>query len=128
MIYKDAQKDYNVVHWTADEADRKAWHTLTSEVNTRSTSGVGVPVMLWNPLAWERAKDLVTVNVQMPLQKPVGGVSVLDAQGKALPMQILSSKPATNSYEMLVEARKCSSRLVTACCASCRGRGQYQPI
>ena len=104
VIYKDAQKDYSVVHWTAEEADRKAWHTLGSEVNTKSAGGVGVPVMLWNPLAWERSKDLVTVNVQMP-QKQVGGVSVLDAQGKALPAQLLSSKPETNSYELLVEAK-----------------------
>jgi len=108
VIYRDAQKDYNVVHWTAEDADRKAWHTVASEVNTRSASGVGVPVMLWNPLAWERSKDLVTVSVQMP-QKTPGGVSVLGAQGKPLPMQILSSKPATNSYEVLVEAKNVPS-------------------
>ncbi len=90
VIYKDAQHDYDVVHWTAEEADRKALHTIGSEVNTKSASG-GVPVMLWNPLGWERSKDLVTVNVQMP-QKAAGGVSVLDAQGKPLPVQLLSSK------------------------------------
>ena len=103
IIYKDAQKDYDVVHWTAEDADRKAFHTISSEVNTKSASGIGVPVMLWNPLAWERPKDLVTVNVQMP-QKPVGGVTVLDALGKPLPMQVLSNNPQTNSYELLVEA------------------------
>ncbi len=108
IIYKDAQKDYDVVHWTAEDADRKAFHTISSEVNTKSASGIGVPVMLWNPLAWERPKDLVTVNVQMP-QKPVGGVTVLDALGKPLPMQVLSDKPQTNSYELLVEAHNVPS-------------------
>ena len=108
VIYKDAQKDYDVVHWTAEEADRRAFHTIMSHVNTKSLSGVGVPVMLWNPLAWERTNDLVTVKVQMP-QKPAGGVSVLDAQGKPLLSQLLSSKPETNSYELLVEARNVPS-------------------
>ena len=104
VIYKDAQRDYDIVHWTAEEADRKALQTITSEVNTKSSSAVGVPVMLWNPLAWERTKDLVTVNVQMP-QKASGGVAVLDAQGKPLPMQVLSDKLETNSYQLLVEAK-----------------------
>ncbi len=104
VIYKDAQRDYDVVHWTAEDADRKAWHTITSEIDTKSATNTGVPVMLWNSLAWVRPKDLVMVDVQMP-QKPVGGVAVLDPQGKPLPMQILSTKPDTNSYQLLVEAK-----------------------
>jgi alpha-mannosidase len=108
VIYKDAQEDYDVVHWTAEEADRRALGTITSHVNTKSPGGVGVPVMLWNPLAWERSRDLVTVKVQMP-QKAVGGVSVLDAQGKPLPSQVLSNQPDTNSYELLVEAKNVPS-------------------
>ena len=108
IIYKDAQHDYDVVHWTAEQADRKALHTIDSEVNTKSANGAGVPVIVWNPLGWERSKDLVTVDAQLP-QPAAGGVSVLDVHGKALPMQVLSKDPATSSYKLLVEAEKVPS-------------------
>ena len=57
--------------------------------------------MVWNPLAWQR-DDLVNLDVQMPGKS--AGVSVLDSRGKALPVQLLSSKAETNSYRLLVKA------------------------
>ena len=108
IIYKDAQHDYDIVHWTAEQADHKALHTIDSEVNTKSASGTSVPVIVWNPLGWERSKDLVTVKVQMP-QPSAGGVSVLNTQGKPLPAQVLSKDSTTNSYKLLVEAENVPS-------------------
>jgi alpha-mannosidase len=100
VIYKDAQQDYNVVHWTANEATASAMRTLSSEINTRTMAGV--PVVVWNPLAWQRT-DLVTFDAQLP-EKPSSGIAVLNAQGKPLPAQVLSSNPDTNSYHFLVKA------------------------
>jgi alpha-mannosidase len=108
IIYKDAQHDYDVVHWTAEEADAKAWHTLTSEMNTRPASPTAVPVVIWNPLGWARKADLVTLNVQMH-GKVSGGISVLDPQGNALPVQILSRRAETNTYQLLIEAKSVPS-------------------
>ena len=101
MIYKDAQHDYDVIRWTTEEASSKAMRTLSAEVNTKVATPGGVPVMVWNPLAWQR-DDLVDLDVQMPGKS--AGVSVLDSRGKALPVQVLSSKPETNSYRLLVKA------------------------
>jgi alpha-mannosidase len=42
--------------------------------------------------------------VQMP-EASKDGIAVLDASGNALPMQIVSNNPSTNSYELLVEAK-----------------------
>jgi alpha-mannosidase len=106
VIYKDAQKDYDVIRWTTNEASANALHTLAARVNTKSAIPGGVPVMVWNPLAWQR-DDLVTLDVQMPAKTAV--VSVLDAGGKALPMQIISSKPETNTFHLLVRAREVPS-------------------
>jgi alpha-mannosidase len=100
VIYKDAQRDYDVVHWTANDATSNALHTLSSEINTRTTSGV--PVVVWNPLAWQRT-DLVTFDVQLP-EQPTGGITVLDSQGKPLLAQVLSAKTETNNYQLLVKA------------------------
>jgi alpha-mannosidase len=100
VIYKDAQRDYDVVHWTAKDATSNALRTLSSEINTGTIAGV--PVVVWNPLAWPRT-DVVTFDVQLP-EKPKSGVTVLDPQGKPVPAQMLSAKTETNNYRLLVKA------------------------
>src|SRR6202046_4426799 len=105
VIYQDAQRDYDDVRWISTNASMGGFHRIASEVKTNA--GPGVPVMVWNPLAWERT-DLVEVTVQMP-EAAKNGIAVLDAKGNALPMQILSNNPATNSYELLVEAKNVPS-------------------
>jgi alpha-mannosidase len=101
VIYKDAQRDYDVVRWTARDATSTALHAISARIDTRAKDGV--PILVVNPLAWTRT-DLVDFNVQLPMA-PKNGVSVLDAQGKALPLQTLSTDSATNTYHLLVEVR-----------------------
>jgi len=100
VIYKDAQQDYDVVHWTANDAFTGATLTLSSEINTRTSAGV--PVVVWNPLAWQRT-DLVSFDVQLP-EKPSNGIAVFDAHGKPLPAQVLSSDPDSNRYRFIAKA------------------------
>ncbi|HZY64225.1 MAG TPA: alpha-mannosidase, partial [Edaphobacter sp.] len=78
IIYKDAQKDYDRVHWSTNEISSKALRTLSARVDTHTVSGV--PVMVFNPLAWQRS-GVVEVNVQMPSAAP-NGVSVMDAHDR----------------------------------------------
>jgi alpha-mannosidase len=101
VIYKDAQRDYDVVHWTANDATSSALRTLSAEIDTRSIPGT--PVLIWNPLAWKRT-DLVTFDVQLPA-KTSSGITVLDAHGKPLVSQVLSSNAPTNTYDLLVQAK-----------------------
>ena len=100
VIYRDAQRDYDDIRWATEEAAAKALRTLNAEVSTKAAAPGGIPVMVWNSLAWQR-EDLVTLDVQMPSR--AAAISVLDARGKALPMQVLSTKPETNSYTLLVK-------------------------
>ena len=102
VIYKDAQRDYDMVRRTTQEERSNALDTIASEVDTRSAVG-GVPVMIVNSLAWNRT-DLVKLDVQMP-DAPKDGVSVLDSRGMALPVQVLSSDATTNTFHLLVEAQ-----------------------
>ncbi len=105
VIYQDASRDYDVVRWTTRDASMRAARRIGAEINTKAAPGV--PVMVWNPLAWERT-DLVEVDVQ--LREPSkNGVSVVDAKGSPLPMQVLSQNAATNSYELLVEPKNVPS-------------------
>ena len=60
VIYKDAQKDYDVVRYSTNEISSGALQTVDERVNT---GGAGIPVVVYNPLGWERSGE-VTAHVQ----------------------------------------------------------------
>jgi alpha-mannosidase len=99
IIYKDAQKDYQDVRWATNEISAKALHTLAERIDTQVPGGV--PVMVFNPLAWERSGN-VKVDVELPTT-PTNGVSVLDAGNHVIPSQILSDNARTGTYTLLID-------------------------
>jgi alpha-mannosidase len=99
VIYRDAQKQFDVVRRETSLISQSSMKTLASYVNT--SDGEGVPVLVWNPLAWKRSGN-VTVDVQMP--KETDTVSVLDDKGTVLPSDVVSSDAKTNSFKLLVRA------------------------
>jgi alpha-mannosidase len=72
IIYKDAQKDYDVVRYSTNEISAAALKTVDERINT---TGKGNPVVIYNPLGWERSGE-VTVHVQ----NGKGGVTATGAQ------------------------------------------------
>ncbi len=72
IIYKDAQKDYDVVRWSTDEIGSRSLATVDERVNT---TGAGVPVVIYNPLGWARSGE---VTVHVPTGK--GAVNATGAQ------------------------------------------------
>ena len=105
IIYKEAQQDYDQVRWATNEISQHAIRTLSASVDTHVTSGV--PVLVFNPLAWQRS-GTVTVNVQ--LREPAThGVTVLDAANHVVPSQILKSDDKTSRYKLLLSVDKVPS-------------------
>jgi alpha-mannosidase len=105
VIYKDAQKQFNVVHWTAKDATHNALADIDSHIDTDAHAGV--PILIWNPLSWNRT-DVVEATVQMPQAEP-NGISVLDAQGRPVLTQILSQDASTHTYHLLLEPKNVPS-------------------
>ena len=105
IIYKEAQKDYDQVHWAADEVSGNALTAITARVDTRVSEGV--PVVVFNSLGWERG-GVAEVSVQMPSANP-GGISLLDARGRVVPSQVVLSDAKTNTYRLLFDARSVPS-------------------
>lgn len=101
VIYKDAQKQFNVVHWTAKDATHNALADIDSHIDTDAHAGV--PILIWNPLSWNRT-DVVEATVQMPQAEP-NGITVLDAQGRPVLTQILSQDASTHTYHLLLEPK-----------------------
>src|SRR6202050_2160270 len=102
VIYQEAQRDYDMVRFTTGEASSAALAQIAARVDTLSPVR-SRPVLVFNPLAWER-QDLVEFSVQMP-QSVKDGVSVLDGEHHWLPVQVISSDAATNTVHLLVEPR-----------------------
>ncbi|HZP03939.1 MAG TPA: glycoside hydrolase family 38 C-terminal domain-containing protein [Terracidiphilus sp.] len=100
VIYRDAQKDFDDVRWETSEISHKALNTLASRVDTKVATGV--PVLVFNPLGWQRS-GRVEVTVQMP--GVTQDVSVLDVHGAVLPSETLSKDAKTNTFHLLVAAR-----------------------
>jgi alpha-mannosidase len=103
VIYKDAQKDFDVVRWETNQVSSNALNTLDARIDT---AGAGVPVMIFNPVAWQRS-GLAMVSVQMP--QAATTVSVIDAANRVLPSEVLSSNPQTHTFKLLVDVKNAPS-------------------
>jgi alpha-mannosidase len=72
VIYRDAQKDYDVVRFSTDKISSGALQTVSERINTR---GEGIPVVVYNPLGWERSGE---VEVKVQLLSPAAPFAVMD--------------------------------------------------
>jgi alpha-mannosidase len=106
VLYRDSQRDYDVVRWSTEETTTAALQAIASRVKTGNTTS-GVPVMVVNPLAWLR-NDLATFDVQMPAVSKLA-LAVLDSKGHAVPFQEISKDASTRTYRLLVEAKNIPS-------------------
>jgi alpha-mannosidase len=95
IIYKEAQKDYDQVRWATDEVSSHSMQTLATLINTE---GKGQPVLVFNPLAWERG-GIGEVAVQMP--QGTDTISLEDEHGIAIPSQVLSRDLPTHTFHLL---------------------------
>src|ERR1051325_2407174 len=101
VIFKEAAKDYEEVRCATDDITSKALETISGEVNTRAAGEV--PVIVFNPLAWNRS-GLVTVDVRMPAAT-AAGVSVVEAKNHVIPAKVLSQDKGKATYKLLLYVR-----------------------
>jgi alpha-mannosidase len=108
VIYRDAQDDFSQVFRSDREISASALTTIAAHIDTRpahidtragSPDTNGVPVLVFNPLAWSRS-ETVELHVQFP--EAAMGLDISDGSGKPAPFQIINSNKATNEYTLLV--------------------------
>jgi len=70
QIYKDAQKDYDVVRWSTNEMDVESFGAMTEKINTAGSKRAKHPqsIVVFNSLGWQRSGN-VTVRLQIPSAK-----------------------------------------------------------
>jgi alpha-mannosidase len=111
IIYKDAQKEFDMVRLEDAEASTNALKTIAARINTDSRPGI--PILVFNPLAWER-DGIVRVEVQLPTANKSQGIietypSVVDDSGKVLPSEVVSQDWQTGRYTLDVLTKKTPS-------------------
>jgi alpha-mannosidase len=95
--YEDARLNLEDVGRAGNEALNGALENIAARVYT---SGPGVPVLVFNPMAWPRT-EVVEVEVQLP--KSEEGVYVVDSLLKPIDTQVLSVDLKTSLVRMLVK-------------------------
>ncbi|MGH9604367.1 MAG: glycoside hydrolase family 38 C-terminal domain-containing protein [Terracidiphilus sp.] len=82
IIYKDAQKDYDWVRMSTNAISASSLQTVSEHIDTQTKAAGRVPIIVFNPLAWQRSGD-VTVNVQLPVANSPDAYRVLGQTGDA---------------------------------------------
>jgi Alpha-mannosidase len=103
VIYKDAQKDYDVVRWSTNEISAGALQTVSERIDTSTKEQGGVPVVIYNPLGWERSGD-VRVKVQLPKIDARGVRAIDTSRGVSLPVRLISADKGTGEAQLEIGA------------------------
>ncbi len=99
VIYKDAQTDYDWVRMSTNEISAGA---LSKVVESIDTGAGGIPVVVFNPLAWERSGD---VNVQVQLSKTDPTLLVRDGSSLIAP-EVVSLDDKTGVAHLIFHVDK----------------------
>lgn len=85
-IYDDAAKDYAQVAAQAKSARDAALAAIVARI---STKGPGIPIVVFNPLAWPRTEP---VSVSSPFVGENTDVKITDSSGRSYPARTLGEK------------------------------------
>ncbi|MDE3178901.1 MAG: alpha-mannosidase [Acidobacteriota bacterium] len=97
--YEDEAENLDFVKLTAEPQLHASLETLEAMIDTRSE---GVPVVVFNPLSWER-NDVREVEVQFP--GALAKVEVLDPDGRVTPSAEVSRNKSTRTVKVRFLAR-----------------------
>jgi alpha-mannosidase len=96
VIYRDAQKDYTELFNADKQIDTAALNTIDATIDTSTKTGV--PVLVYNTLAWPRS-EVVPVTVQLP--ESSDSVCLADTQNHCLPTDVVHSDASTHTFDLL---------------------------
>jgi alpha-mannosidase len=101
--YLDARRNLTDVRLFGNGVIEDSLKEIAAHVNTRGEAAKeeGVPVLVFNPLAWART-GVVEVEAQLPA--PTKDIAVVDSSGKAVKAQLLGIDSATHRARLLLLA------------------------
>ena len=104
VIYRDAQKDYDVVRCSTDAISAGALAKVAERIDTEVKHADAQPVVVFNPLGWKRS-GIVTVKLELPGTTPKGFVAEDTTTGKVDGTELVSFDKATGVAETRIFVR-----------------------
>lgn len=103
VIYKDAQKDFDVVRMSTNAISANALQTVTERIDTSAAARTpgSQAVVVFNPLGWTRSGD-VDVKVQIPNAGESGFAAVDESHHAQLNVETLSLDEQTGVAELRI--------------------------
>ena len=99
--YLDAKRNLEIVDRAANDTTLASLREIAAHVNT---VGDGQPVLIFNPLSWQRT-DVLRIEAQLSTRPPQRHpVEVVDMNGQPVDTQLLSFDQETQRAELLVRA------------------------
>ncbi|MGA9069551.1 MAG: glycoside hydrolase family 38 C-terminal domain-containing protein, partial [Terracidiphilus sp.] len=81
-IYKDAQKDYDVVRWSTNEIDAGALETVLNKIDTSTKGETQIPIVVFNPLGWRRSGS---IDISLQLNAKSDSFFMVEDEGDYVP-------------------------------------------
>ena len=94
-VYDDNERDFARIVRSAGEVLNDALEVIGARIDTR---GEGIPLVVYNPLAWERSE---AVEASVSGWDIPEDVAVRDSDGKALPTQVLARSKQSDGRDQL---------------------------
>jgi len=91
-VYEETQKYYQAAHDRGKRALDFSLETITNAIDTR---GDGLPLIVYNPLFWERTEP---VEGEAAFFHPVEALKIMDSEGAEIPSQVISEKKEGDSW------------------------------
>jgi alpha-mannosidase len=107
VIYKDAQKDYDWVRMSTNDISSAALETVAERIDTRVKVEKSAPIVVYNPLGWDRSGD---VTVKLQLADPQQDISISnmcepESNVNQIDPQIISRDMNTGEVELVFHAQ-----------------------
>jgi alpha-mannosidase len=104
-VYDESRRYYEAARERAQRALDFSLEALSNQVDTR---GEGIPLLVFNPLAWERTEP---IEAEVGFPGPVKAVRIIDSAGVEVPHQVLEERslPGRTELRLLFVAEKMPS-------------------
>ncbi len=101
--YVDSAENLEAAQRQAEDALRAGLEELAGRIDTR---GLGEPLIVFNPLAWERTD---VVETEIPFPADASDIEVQDGSGRPVPAELVSRNPARHRATLRFIAPKIPS-------------------
>ncbi|MFZ2053682.1 MAG: glycoside hydrolase family 38 C-terminal domain-containing protein [Candidatus Aminicenantales bacterium] len=93
-VYDESRRYYEAARARAQRALDFSLEAIANQIDTR---GEGVPLLVFNPLSWERTEP---VEATVDFVRPAAAIKVIDGSGAEVPYQILDRRAAPDKNEI----------------------------